>query len=140
MPRLVKADFAASRQADRSDRSPPFFMNLRTRYALLAKRLDLSPQILTHEIKLVPAILRGWMKRGFRRGQREDQPSATGVHGRKSENIPEEYAISFRIFAVYDYMSAENHDLLLLSLRFIGWGGVERLCRQPHPYRLAVRS
>src|SRR2546425_4503336 len=40
----------------------------------------------------------------FCRRQREDQTSVASVHGRKSEDVPQEGAVSRRIIAVHDHM------------------------------------
>jgi hypothetical protein len=57
------------------------------------------------------------VNRNFRWRQREDEPSVPGVHGRKSEDIPQERTIGFYILAVHDYMGAEDHELY----SFDGW-------------------
>jgi hypothetical protein len=73
-------------------------------------------QIVTHEIQLLRAIPFGGVNRHFGRRQREDQPSATGIHGGKSQNIAEKCAISLRIPAVYDYMRSKDHAVRFLSI------------------------
>jgi hypothetical protein len=55
----------------------------------------------------------GGMNRQFRRRKREDQPSMSGIYERSSQHVPEEGAISHRILAIYDYVSAKDHELPL---------------------------
>jgi hypothetical protein len=81
MFRLVETYFASARKPDTGDRPPSLLFHFRTLYALLLKSRYLGLQIVTHEIEFVPAIRFGGMNRHFRRRQREDQPSVTGVHG-----------------------------------------------------------
>jgi hypothetical protein len=53
------------------------------------------------------------MNRHFRWGQREDQPSVASVHGWEPKDLPQEGAISFRVLAGDDYVSAKYHTWLL---------------------------
>jgi hypothetical protein len=50
----------------------------------------------------------------FCRRQREDQPSMACVHGRKSEDVPQEGAVSSRIFAIHDHVRTKDHKLFSL--------------------------
>jgi hypothetical protein len=60
----------------------------------------------------VSASLFGGMNRHLRWGQCEDQPSVSGIHGGKSENVSKEGAISLRVLAGDDYVGAKHDDLL----------------------------
>jgi hypothetical protein len=57
----------------------------------------------------MPVTVFGWMDSYFCRRHRENQPPMTGVHGRKSEDVPQESAVSHRIFAVKDHMRTKDH-------------------------------
>src|SRR5216110_2796087 len=77
MLRLVKTDLASAGKPDSGERSPSFFVNLRTLDALLRKCQHLRGQIVTQKIKLVPVILLAGMERRFRGRKRKNQPSMT---------------------------------------------------------------
>src|SRR6266542_4529817 len=109
MRRLVETDFASAGKPDLGDRTPPCFFHLGTADALLSERCRLSPQIVTHEIELVPNIRFGWMDGRLRRRQREDQPIVAGIDRGKSQDIPEEGTISRRISAVDDDVGTKDH-------------------------------
>src|SRR2546422_2372962 len=47
----------------------------------------------------------------FCRRQREDQPSMASVHGRKSEDVPQEGAVSRRMFTVHNHMRTKDHKV-----------------------------
>src|SRR5437867_5358559 len=76
-----------------------------------SRRVCRTASIVTHEIEFVPVIVFGGMDCYFCRRQREDQPSVASVHGRKSENVPQEGAVSRRISAVHDHMRTKDHKL-----------------------------
>src|SRR6266581_3082521 len=109
MLRLVKTNLAPAGKTDPGERAPSFFVNLRTHGTPLRKGQHLRGQIVTHKIKLVLVILLAGMERRFRGRQREDQPSTAGIHGCKSQNVPEEGAIGSRVLAVYHYVCTGNH-------------------------------
>src|SRR4051812_21032016 len=50
------------------------------------------------------------MDRDLRRRQPPDEPTPPDIHARELEHISQERAISFRIRAVDDGMSADDHD------------------------------
>src|SRR5438128_11183902 len=101
MLRLVETDYASTGKSDLGDRTPSGFLHVRTPDALVPECLHLGLQIVTHEIEFVPVILFVGMNCHLSRRQREDQPSVASVHGRQSEDIPEEGAIGRRVLAVY---------------------------------------
>src|ERR1700722_2091716 len=117
MLRLVETYFASAGKPDVSDRSPPCFLNVRPAGALLRERRHLGFQIVTHQVEFRGAVLFGGMNRRFRWRQRENQPPVAGVYGGKSEDVPEEGAISRRILAVHDHVGAKDHALLLRQRR-----------------------
>jgi len=77
---LVETQFASPRKPDPGNRAPPLFLDLRTLDALSPKRRDLGLQVGADEEEFVPVIQLGGMNRHFCRREREDQPSAAGVH------------------------------------------------------------
>jgi hypothetical protein len=64
----------------------------------------------------VPVILFGGMDRYFGRRQCEDQPSVAGVYGGKSHDVTQKGAVSFCVFAVQDYVGAEDHGCFLSDI------------------------
>src|SRR5438094_5178383 len=71
----------------------------------------------TPSMKLSTDSVRG-MDAGFRGRQRKDQPTFTGIHGTKSENVAKECAIGFRLVAVEEHVRASNpshHDGKFIS-------------------------
>lgn len=114
MLRLVETYIASAGQSNVSDRTPSGLLHLRTPDALRPERQYLRLEVVTHQIKFVPGILVGGMDRYFCRRQREDQPSMASVYRRKSEDVPQESAISRRILTVHNYMRTKDYDLALL--------------------------
>ncbi len=55
----------------------------------------------------MPVTIFGRMDRHFCRRQGEDQPSVASVHGIKSEDVPQESAVSRRIFTIHNDMPME---------------------------------
>src|SRR5437763_15411520 len=100
MPRLIETHFASTGKPDLGDRTPSGLLYLRTPDALRIQRQYLGLEIVTHQIEFVPVTVLGRVDRHFCRRQREDQPSVAGVHGSKSEDIPQEGSVSSRILAV----------------------------------------
>src|SRR5215471_4858958 len=121
MLRLVKADLTSAWKREFTNRTPSGFLYIRTVDALLSEGGHLGPQVFAHEIQFVCVVLIRRMERGFRRRQCEDQPAAARVHGGKSKDVSEKGAISLRVLAVDDDMSANDHRLcpFLLRLRLV---------------------
>src|SRR5215469_4638403 len=133
MRRLIKSELAAAGQLDGGPDSPSLLLDLRTTHVLGLEQLDLGGQVLAHEVEyrsqlamaaVLPVGFIGRMDAGFRRGQLEDQPTASGVHGRELENDAKARAIGLGIVAVEKDVSAGEHGELIAS----------RICR-----RTAVR-
>src|SRR5262245_13341686 len=119
MLRLVKADLTSARKRDFTNRTPSSFLHIRTVDALLGEGRHLGPQVFAHEIQLMYVVLIRRMERSLRRRQCEDQPTAAGVHGHKSKDVSEKGAISLRVLAVDDDMSANDHRLCPFSSSFV---------------------
>ena len=109
MLRLVEPYVSSAGKADFSDRAPSGLLHLRALHALRSECQYLGLQIVTHEIEFAPVTLAIGMHRQFCRRQSEDQPSMTRVHGRKSEDVPHEGAISPHVLAEYDQMRTKDH-------------------------------
>src|SRR5215470_3733190 len=109
--RLVETDLAPAWKLDFGNRTPSGFLHIRTVDAFLSERRHLGFQIFAHEIEFVYVVLIGRMKRGLCRRHREDQPAVAGVHGRESKDVPKKGAVSFRILAIDDHMSAIYHEV-----------------------------
>src|SRR5262245_39511414 len=111
MLRLVQADVTSARKRDLTNRAPSGFLHIRAGDTLLGEGRHLGPQVFAHEIQLMHVVLLRRMERGFRRRHCEDQPAVAGVHGRESKDVSEESAVSLRVPAVDDHMSATDHRL-----------------------------
>ena len=111
MFRLVEADLAPAWQPDPGDRTPSLPLHIGARDAFVLERGHLCLEIVTHEIQFVPTIFLVGMERGLGRRQSKNQPSMAGIHRFESEDIPEECAICFRVFAVHDDMRTEDYEL-----------------------------
>jgi hypothetical protein len=117
MPRLIKTNLTSAGKPELRDRTPSGLPHLRTPHAFAAECQYVGPQVVTHEIEFVPIIFFGGVDRHFCGRQSENQPSVARVYKRKSENVPQEGAISRRILAVHDYMRTKDHELLSFGLR-----------------------
>ncbi len=84
MLRMIETHFTSAGKLELGDGTPSCFLYLGAPDALLLQRGYLRFQIITHEIELVTLIRFVGMNRGFRRRQREDEPSVAGVHRWKS--------------------------------------------------------
>jgi hypothetical protein len=75
-------------------------------------------QVIAHQVEFMPIVLLGGMegRLRLRRQQGENQPTFTGVHGRKSQDVAKEGAVGLRVLAVDDNMRAVDGKDLLLSL------------------------
>src|SRR5262245_30219050 len=110
MLRLVETHLAPTWKLDFGNRTPSGFLHIRAADAFRGEGCHLGLQIFAHEVEFVYVISLGRMKRRLCRRHREDQPAVAGVDGGKSEDIPKKGAISFRVLAVDDHMSAIDHD------------------------------
>src|SRR5438067_12009440 len=61
----------------------------------------------------MPVVCLGGMEGRFRLGKTEDQPSVTGVYGRKPQCVTKEVAVGLCVLTVDDYMRAVDHRILL---------------------------
>src|SRR5262249_55892684 len=130
MLRLIETDLASAGQLDGCPNAPAFFGNLSTAHIPGLQLFDLSGEIVAHQVKMgsqhsVPLVKRfavafvDRMYGRFRARQLEDQPAAANVNVGISQHIAKEVAIEFRLFAVEQDVSAENHGgslYLLLQL------------------------
>jgi len=117
---LVEANFAAAGQLDGCFDSPPLFADLGALDVLTCESLDFRAQVFAHQIengaKQSPAAMSlsrlaiGGMKRSLGRGQRKNQPASSDVHGGEFQDVTEERAIRFWVFAVHKNVRAVNHE------------------------------
>src|SRR5215510_751904 len=110
MLRLVETDLAPAWKMDFGNRTPSGFLHIRTVNAFLSEGRHLGLQIFAHEVEFVYVVSIGRMERGLCRRHREDQPAVAGVDGRKSKDVPKKCAISFRVLAVDNHVSARDHE------------------------------
>src|SRR6266436_636083 len=66
----------------------------------------------------MPVVCLGGMEGRFRPGKTEDQPSVTGVYGRKPKYVTKEVAVGLCVLTVDDHMRAVDHRILLLFTEF----------------------
>src|SRR5260370_13254912 len=117
MLRLIQANLLSTGQLHLRNRTPSRFLNLRALHTLLTQCIHLRFQAVAHEIEFVRTVLTCRMECSLTRWQREDQPAMACIHRLEPENVPEEGAIRFRIFAVNNDVSARNHVHLLETPR-----------------------
>jgi hypothetical protein len=121
MRRLVEANLAPTRHSESSFPPPRLLSHL--------SALDLPGfqgphgciQVVAHQVEnraeelvfgMAPQMAFFFGMQGcFSGRQRKDQPSPTGIHCAKSENVAEEDAICFGICAVQQEVSAGNHGV-----------------------------
>src|SRR6266852_994720 len=113
MLRLIQPNLSSTRQFHLRNRAPSRFFNLRALHTLLSECSHLCFQAVTHEIEFMRPVLTSRVECGFRRWHRKDQPAMACIHRLEPENVPEEGAVRFRIFAVNNDVSAGDHLLLL---------------------------
>ena len=109
MLRLIKANATSARKLHFCNGTPPFFLNFRAFHVLLGEGHHFGFQIVAQKIKFVDTIVVGRMECRFRRGQGEDKPAVTGIHGLEAEYVAKKGAVSVGIFAVKNHVSARNH-------------------------------
>ena len=115
---LVDADFAAARQREKGQTSPPLFTYFRdgdfSSLQIAQGRID----VVTHEEKFVLVIVLCIVKRCLGGRQGKDQPAVTGVDGWKLEDIPKKSPVGFGILAVENNVCAGDHaSQSIVSLR-----------------------
>ncbi len=102
---LVQSNRTTTGKLHPGNRTPSYFLNLRTLNIFPGKERHLRFQIVANEIELVAAILIRWMECGLCWRQGEDQPTMTRIDGFEPENVAEECTVRVRVFAVDNYMS-----------------------------------
>src|ERR1700716_3472188 len=66
----------------------------------------------------MPVVCLGGMEGRFRLGKTEDQPSVTGVYGRKPKYVAKEVAVGLCVLTVDDYMRAVDHRICSFLTEF----------------------
>jgi hypothetical protein len=121
---LIKTNFAAARQQDRSSNSPRFLFDLGAADILRLQQLQIRVQFLAHQIKvcakklatsmeLLWGVFLDRMECSLGRWKGEDQPASSSIDGVKSEDVATEGAVCFRIVAVEKNVGAGNHAVSL---------------------------
>ena len=119
MGRLIQANRAATRQGDRSLDAPWGSIHLGATNILRFKRLDQGLEVVAHQVQhRAEQIMAGMALRklavqrvyaGFGRWHRENHPAFAHLYIAESEDVAEEGAVGFGIFAVEQKMSADDH-------------------------------
>src|SRR5437899_4603088 len=109
MPRLIDRQLATARNDHAGDSAESLVAD-RTgeRHALRRKLGHGRFDVIAHQIQLMAGSL-GWMDAELRRGQREDQPTATGVDRPKPQDIAEELPDTLRIRREDQTVHTNNH-------------------------------
>jgi len=120
MPWLVKSQCAAAGQAKCCLSTPGRGVDRRAFNLVSLQSLDLSLQVVAHQMKLgahhgrvafrVPGRAFDGMDSGLGGRQRKDQPAVARIHRFKSENLAKEKAIRLGIFAVEKDVSSGDHE------------------------------
>src|SRR5258707_1603648 len=110
---LIQTNFPSAGYLHFRNRAPSRFFHFGELHTHFAEWGHFRFQVVAHEIEFMRAILSGRVECGLPRWQREDQPAMTCIHGLEPENVPEEGAVRFCIFAVNNDVSAGNHLPLL---------------------------
>src|SRR5258708_702506 len=115
MPRFIKSDCLAVGQPEFSEKSPSLLGNgFCELHALRFQSLDFSPDVRTHQIKLLPGPVFGGMDCEFSGRHRKDEPSMARIDRREPQHILKERPYGLGLFAVKNCVCACNHDLLLV--------------------------
>ena len=110
--RLVKSEIAAAWKANGREETPSLVADGAARDPVLGKTDHLRPQVVAHEIELMPSVALGGMTGDFRGRRGKDQPSTAGVDGGKAKHIFEKGPIRLGVACVDDGMHACDHGHL----------------------------
>src|ERR1051325_1609098 len=110
MARLIKADLATAGKANNCEGSPARFFYPCTRNILFLQSLDSFAQVVAHQIErpaqqvgsamLLPKVTVSGMHRQFGRRHGKDQPIMAEVYRAQLQNVTEECAVGFGVFAI----------------------------------------
>jgi hypothetical protein len=109
MTRLVEPKIAAAWKANGREETPSFVADGAARDPFLGKTGHLRPQVVAHEIELMPSVAFGGMTGEFRGRRGKDQPSTAGIDGGKAKHIFEKGPIGLGVACVDDGMHACDH-------------------------------
>src|SRR6202051_411359 len=110
MFRLIEADLASTGKLHLCYGAPSCFLNGGALNVLLCEGGHLGFQVIAHEIEFVGnTTFAGRVECGFRGRQGKDQPALARIDGLEAENVAEECAVCFGVFAVEDYVRARDH-------------------------------
>ena len=105
-------------------------------HAFALQLRDSGLQVVAHEVERMPAILRigtGGMNAKLGGRQREDEPTMSGIHGRKSEDVAKEGTIRFRVPAIDDSVHSVDHAFITAAARrAISSGATSSMCVAIH--------
>src|SRR5215475_10867235 len=107
--RLIDSQLAAAGQRECGQQTTALVLDRTGRRARGRKLVDDRPDIVTHQVDLMPAVLLGWMYSDFRGRKCKDQPAATGIHVGETQHVAQEGAIRIGVLAVDDGMRATDH-------------------------------
>lgn len=118
MTRLVHAHVTPAGQAETRDPSPSLLGDLLGElHSLVAQVAHRVFHVVAQEVQLVLDGAVGWVDGDLRRWQLEDQPTASGVDVRLSEDVGEERTVRLGIPTEHDDMTAVDHTSETRPLR-----------------------
>src|SRR5207237_6941931 len=102
--RLVQAESAASGQGQVCQQAPAHVSDRITLDVVSFQGLNCGCYVVTHEVDLMFAFVRRWVKCDFSGRQGEDEPSVARIHRGKAQHVSEKSSISLRIRTIDNHV------------------------------------
>src|SRR5215475_9944177 len=109
MARFIQTEIATTRQADRSQESPPLVACRPALDAVLGESSGLRLHVVAHQIDLLLVAGPRRVASDFRGWCGEDQPALTRINPGKAKHVAEKSAISLGVTGVDDRVHACDH-------------------------------
>src|SRR6267378_1253419 len=114
MSGFIEPERLAIRQFEFGEKTPSLLGNRFCElHASCLQSCDFSPDVRTHQIKLLPGPVFGGMDCEFSGRHRKDKPSMARIHRREPEYILKERPYGLGLPAIENCVRACNHDSLL---------------------------
>src|SRR6476660_9425712 len=95
---LIKSQLPTAGESNVRQLTPGRLVHLRTVNAFCVQGRHHSFEVFTHQVELVLIVFLAGMTGYFSGWERKDQPTMTGVHVMKAEDVFEKSPISFGVF------------------------------------------